>query len=258
MSKENKRLVGVSLVLASFLLLLCTFVPAAFADSSGLTASPSAAAPNTTISLINQVTVGEATAPGYTDEIVFTVVLTPSGVILGNIVAPISFTSTGSGTYQCSVPFGGAPASLTVSSTGGVTPYGFCTGDDSTFWSGISSSQCPGGTVTAPPPCSGASGLAGLESACTPGTSLGFSPPGISSGDTLQAGNYQVVTCWEFATQSPFASTVFSWSEATTTFQIQPSAGVPQFPFGLVTLSAIAVPVLILAKARSQPFPSEA
>ncbi|MDA4119673.1 MAG: hypothetical protein OK436_03705 [Thaumarchaeota archaeon] len=118
----------------------------------------------------------------------------------------------------------------------------------------MSSTLC-GGVAPEGANCVGATGFADLVSGCTGGSSyfigFGIPNPPPSDGDTSQVGTYNVVVCWSFATQDPNSeSPVFSSAPATTTFQIT-ATPVPEFPLGLAFLLAVAVPVLLLVRAKS-------
>jgi len=248
---------------ASTLLLLGTFLPAAFADTGGISASPSVAPPNTTISLMSSATITGATAAGYYDSIFFIAVLTPSGFIYGCIggsstCGQLDFTSSSSGgTYQCKVPFGGSVATDSLSTTGGVSNYIGCPesgADDSTAWTGISSNLCSGTSGIYTNICSGASGFADLVSTCSNanvGGFIGFGDGSLSpsNGDTSQTGTYSIIVCWNFVTVVNEV-VIGSQVPSTGTFQISPSSGVPEFPLGTLALLAIALPVLVLVRAK--------
>lgn len=246
-----------SLIAASALLISGALVPAAFADTGGVSASPSVASPNTTISVISAATLGEATPAGYSDIPVFIAVLTPSGTMYGCISDSsacklLGFTASSSGTYQCTIPFGGAASTLSVLTTGGVTAAASdCSGSNSGTWTGMSSSLC-GGTFPAGVTCTGITGFNDLVAGCsTPPYGVGFGTLSPSTGDTSEVGTYQVVVCWGFVTQSAASvGPVTTFVASTTTFQISPPAGVPEFPLGTFAVLLIALPLLVLARAK--------
>ena len=237
-------------------ILLVQSVPVALADSGMVSASPSLAPPNTTISMISNATLSGATPKGYYDVLSYISVLTPSGTIYTCISGSaecnlVGFTATGPGTYQCAIPFGGAAASLSVSTTGGVSPYGGdCTGSDSALFGAwtyqTTSSTCP----TVGNVCTGPSGLADLETLCTSGGWFGGTGS-ASTGDTSEAGTYQVLDCWTFYTSSPSSGPSGKAVVSMGSFTISPASEVPQFPFGLLALFAIAVPALFLLRSRA-------
>jgi hypothetical protein len=118
----------------------------------------------------------------------------------------------------------------------------------------MSSTLC-GGVAPEGANCVGATGFSDLVSGCTGGSSyfigFGIPNPPPSDGDTSQVGTYHVVVCWNFATQDPNGgSPVFSSAATTTTFQIT-ATPVPEFPLGLAFLFAVAVPALLLVRAKS-------
>jgi hypothetical protein len=222
--------------------------PVAFADSGAVSASPSTAPPNTTIFLKNIATLTGATPTGYYDTIFSIVVLTPSGTIYIGYDLANAFVSSGPGTYECDVPYGGAAASPSVTTTGGASVYYGCSGSDSTAWSVAVSSVCTGPLYGGPDYyCVGPTDFATLSAYCTPGgTGPGGAPPS-SSGDTSQPGTYQVFTCWEFTLDS---SGTTSYTPIHTSFVIQEFSGVPQFPLGLFVVFAVAFPGLLLVRAK--------
>ena len=244
------------------MLALGTLLPAAFSDSGGVSPSVSTAPPNSTINLIAQATITAPTAPGYYDQIFFIAVLTPDGTMYGCISGSsacnlIGFTSTGAGTYQCTVPFGGSAASLSSVATGDVVTYGDCSGSNAGTWTGMSSTLC-GGTAPTGANCAGTTGFNELVAGCG-GSSVyyigfGIPEPSPSSGDTSQVGTYKVVVCWEFVTVNPAsAGDVFSSLASTTSFQITPTSGVPQFPIAPLSslvLVAILLPALLIISRK--------
>lgn len=236
------------------------FLPVTFANTGGVSASPNIAAPNSTINIQTSATVTLPTPTGYYNSIFFIAVLTPSGTTYGCIGGSsacdlVGFSATGPGTYSCGVPFGGATSSLSVATTGGVTAPGDCTGSDAGTWTGMSSTLC-GGVAPEGANCVGVTGFNDLVTGCDGSTSyfIGFGVPNLTpfAGDSSQSGTYNVVVCWQFATQDPNGGApTFTSVASTTTFQITPSTGVPEFPLGLVALLAVAVPLMLLVKAKS-------
>jgi hypothetical protein len=118
----------------------------------------------------------------------------------------------------------------------------------------MSSTLC-GGVPPEGANCVGATGFSDLVSGCTGGSSyfigFGIPNPPPSDGDTSQVGTYHVIVCWNFATQDPNGgSPVFSTAASTTTFQIT-ATSVPEFPWGLAFLLAVAVPLMLLVRAKS-------
>jgi len=117
----------------------------------------------------------------------------------------------------------------------------------------MSSTLC-GGVAPEGANCVGAAGFSDLVSGCTSGSSyfvgFGIPNPPPSVGDTSQVGTYNVVVCWNFATQDPNGGPpIFSQAATTTTFQIT-GTSVPEFPLGLFALLAIALPALMVARAK--------
>jgi len=255
----GKRGVLVWSLLGALLLLLGPLLPIASANTGGVSAIPGLSPPNTTVSIQIPVTVSLPTPSGYYNTPFFVAVLTPSGFTFGCISSSsacdlVGFTASSPGTYQCDIPFGGAVSSLSVSTSGGVSAFD-CSGSNSGTWTGMSSTLC-GGVSPEGANCVGIAGFNDLVAGCTGGSSyfIGFGNPNVggTQGDTSQVGTYHVVVCWYFATQSASAGPMFPAAAYTTTFQIAPTAaGVPQFPFGLVLVIAIVLPLLLIVRARS-------
>jgi len=123
----------------------------------------------------------------------------------------------------------------------------------------MSSTLC-GGVAPEGANCLGITGFDDLVTGCTAGSSyfigFGIPNPPPSAGDTSNSGTYSVVVCWNFATQDPNAGpAVFSTAANTTTFQISPSTGVPEFPMGFALLLAVMIPMLLFARAKFRGIP---
>ncbi len=118
----------------------------------------------------------------------------------------------------------------------------------------MSSTLC-GGVAPEGANCVGVTGFNDLVTGCT-GTSsyfigFGIPNPPPSAGDTSQSGTYSVVVCWDFSTQNPNGGTPqFTSAAYTTTFEITPPSGVPEFPLGLGLILAVAVPILLVMRAK--------
>ena len=143
-----------------------------------------------------------------------------------------------------------------MGTTGGVAALGDCTGSDAGTWTGMSSTLCCG-TIPEGANCVGITGFNDLVTGCntSPSYDIGFGVPNLTpfAGDTSQSGTYNVVVCWQFATQDPNGGApTFTSVAGTPTFQITPSTGVPEFPLGLMALFAVAVPVLLLVRKSSE------
>jgi hypothetical protein len=244
------------------LLTLGPLIPVAFANTGGVTATPSIALTDTSISITLLATVTQPTPSGYSNIPFFVAVETPSGYTFGCISSSsacdlLGFTASDPGTYQCIIPFGGAPSTLSGTVSGGVSAPGDCSGSNSGTWTGMSSTLC-GGTSPEGANCVGATGFSDLVSGCTGGSSyfIGFGVPNPppSDGDTSQVGTYHVVVCWNFATQEASGGPpVFSQAATTTTFQIT-ATSVPEFPLGLAFLLALFVPALLVIRKWEPSF----
>ena len=168
----------------SLFLILGAFLPTSFADSDVVTPSPSVVSPNSTISLMLQAAVTEASATGHYYQVEFIAVLTPLGEIL-----TVALSAVQGCTLRLRLPVpghisaqflsGGAASPLSgLVVSGGVKEYfvGSCSGSDSVTWTGIGSNLCTGvsdgaGDFT----CNGASDFAKLATSCGPAcTSHGF------------------------------------------------------------------------------------
>jgi len=248
-----------SLIAAALLPVLALLSPVTFANSGGVSATPSVAPANTSVSIGLSASVTLPTPSGYVNIPSFVAVETPSGYIYGCISDSSAcdlegFTASSPGTYQCSIPFGGAASTLSGTTTGGVSAPGDCTGSNSGTWTGMSSTLC-GGVAPDGANCVGATGFKDLVSGCTAGSSywigFGIPNPPPSDGDTSQAGTYHVVVCWNFVTQNPSGGLpVFSSAATTTTFKIT-ATSVPEFPLGFAFLLAITAPLLLLLQKWS-------
>ncbi|MDA4123214.1 MAG: hypothetical protein OK456_08560 [Thaumarchaeota archaeon] len=256
----KSRGIQISCAAAAILLVLGPFLPLASANTGGISASPPVSAPNTTVSIDVSASTTLPTPDGYYNTPFFVAVLTPSGYIYGCISGSSAcdldgFTASGLGTYQCTIPFGGAAASLSLATTGGVSATD-CSGSDSGTWTGMSSTLC-GGVSPTGANCVGTTGFNDLVTGCTAGSSyfigFGIPNPPPSAGDTSESGTYSVVVCWNFATQDPNGgAAAFSSAAYTTTFQISPSStGVPEFPMGLLALLAVMVPLVLVLRKRT-------
>lgn len=253
------RTLQASLIAGALLLVLGPLFPATFANTGGVSVAPSVAPANTPISIMLTASVTLPTPSGFSNIPFFVAVETPSGYIFGCISSSSAcdlsgFTASGPGTYECSIPFGGAASTLSGTTSGGVSAPGDCSGSNSGTWTGMSSTLC-GGVAPDGANCVGATGLSDLVSGCTGGSTyfigFGIPNPPPSDGDTSQVGTYHVVVCWNFATQDPNGgSPVFSSAATTATFQVT-ATPVPEFPLGLAFLLVVAVPVLLLVKAKS-------
>lgn len=253
------RTLRASLIAGALLLVLGPLLPVTFANTGGVSATPSVAPANTSISIILSASVTLPTPSGFSNIPFFVAVETPSGYTFGCISSSSAcdlsgFTASSPGTYKCSIPFGGAASTLSGATSGGVSAPGDCSGSNSGTWTGMSSTLC-GGVAPEGANCVGAAGFGDLVSGCTGGSSyfigFGIPNPPPSDGDTSQVGTYHVLVCWNFATQDPNGgSPVFSSAATITTFQVT-ATPVPEFPLGLAFLLAVAVPVLLIVKAKS-------
>ena len=252
-----------SCIVGLVLLISGSFIPVAFANTGGVSASPPVSAPNTTVSIQISATATLPAPSGFSNVPFFVAVLTPSGYIFGCISDSsacniMGFSASGPGTYQCTIPFGGAASSLALVTSGGVSASD-CSGSDSGTWTGMSSTLC-GGVAPEGANCVGTAGFNDLVTGCTSASTyfigFGIPNPPPSTGDTSAPGTYSVVVCWNFATQDPtVGGPVFSSAASTTTFQISPSLGVPQFPMGLGLLLAVMVSVLLFVRPKSSGVP---
>ncbi|MDA4119172.1 MAG: hypothetical protein OK436_01150 [Thaumarchaeota archaeon] len=224
-----------------------TFSSAVYAvDTASLTATPSVAPQNTTIFLENKVTMGGVAGASVDDFLEFVLVLAPSGTIYGAAAYSQFLSGLTPGTGQCTLPFGGPVAALSLSTTGGVSiGSSLCNSGslDSTLWGAM------GVLPACALPCNGPSDFAAATAACTGPSVANTGPlPPISKGDTTQPGTYMVLSCWIFNDNSPSAAAM----PLVTSFLIQASNGVPQFPLGFALLIGIAVPVMVLLR-RTYP-----
>ena len=243
--------------------LFASLAPAAVANTGGVSASPPLSVPNTAISIQVSATATLPTPSGYYNIPFFVAVLTPSGYIYGCISSSSAcdlagFSASGPGTYQCAIPFGGAASSLVLTTSGGVSAFD-CSGSNSGTWTGMSSTLC-GGVAPSGANCVGTTGFNDLVTGCTGASSyfigFGIPNPPPSAGDTSAPGTYSVIVCWNFATQNPNGGpAVFSSAASTTTFQISPSLGVPEFPMGLGFLLAVMIPVLLFVRSKVSGVP---
>jgi hypothetical protein len=233
--------------LAILVLLSSFLVPAAFAsDTFSVSASPSPAAPNNTVTLSNVANLAGALVGGPPDKenLFYVAVLTPSGAIWGssdwNTYQALT-TSPGTGT--CNIPYGGAVASGSSAVSGGASDLGGgCAGSDAFAWAQIGTTLCGG-------ICTGPSGFADLVTFCPTIVSLALSDPYFPNpfgGDTSQSGTYKVVACWNNVATSIAVP-------VQTSFVIVNPSGVPEFPSGLALLMALAVPALIILRRRAGP-----
>jgi hypothetical protein len=230
------------------ILLFSSFAPAVFADTSATTASPPIAPPNTTIKIASTITM-DATPPGTpanTEALIFVAVLKPSGTISGCADAPCEaiFTSGATpGTGSCNSPYGGAVATGSQSTTGGVTgKAGLCIGSDASSWGTIFVTTCTNN------PCNGAGDFATLVSYCS-GSALAkvitFTPPN-TQGDTSQTGTYLAASCWSGGN--------LNLMTAQTTFVISNSTGVPEFPAPAILIATLGFILIAAMKKGKQPF----
>jgi hypothetical protein len=241
------------LLAVSFLILSSSLIVVFAVEPVSTTANPSSASPNTTINLENAINMAAVADPSLTNFVVksYTVVLTPSGSILGCELycSGQAQSGTSSGTFTCTVPFGGAVASESSSTSGGVTEVSppACNVSDANAWGPVFP-EAPG--YCSNNPCSGAGDFAGLQSFCnSDGGSSVFQPGPYSQGDTSQPGTYSVLTCWGEVPGEYIDLVSFMASQ--TSFTITQSAGVPQFPLGIALLLAVMVPVLLVLRKRT-------
>ncbi len=209
----------VSLLAFGALSLLGT-VPVAHADSvNSVTVLPTSGAPNTVVSITLSASVSAGAVESF-----FMVVFTPTGEYFSQ-TGHIDNSAGASGTFTCSVPFGGSGPSGSSGPSGGIMTG--CGG--SNYWQ---------------PVIAGGGALSVFESDCPgfPGTTGGTG----GLGSTSQTGSYTAFACLG----------VEGGSYGTSPFTISSPASVPQFPLGLALLFAVMVPALLMLRKRTLSLPS--